>query len=213
MARAEPTEHHLQKLLTARWLSAGIPIGEEVLTLVAWEVMLPSWRINDAHRGFGQPAVDFLGVDSQGGLVAIELKRRIGGEKAALRAACQVSHQVALIDQSKSLDCLAQAHEACFSGQDGRTEPMASALPAMNLSIPTRAILAARAWSRPAMSAIGAFNKRTKAENDAHLENRGLLTPSSTNRVCHRYTALGADTQIYVHAVAIDMPQQIHEPS
>ena len=45
----ELNEWKLQKELTARWAEEGIDLAGEHLSLVAWEVMLPSWHINDAH--------------------------------------------------------------------------------------------------------------------------------------------------------------------
>jgi hypothetical protein len=136
--RSACPEHQLQTQLTARWIDSGVQIGSESFTLVAWEVMLPSWRVNDAQPGFGQPAIDFLGVDGDGGLMAIELKMRIGGLKATLRAACQVSHTAALIDQTKSRQNVEQAHLGCFSGNHGRTPARTTDLPLLEITAHAR---------------------------------------------------------------------------
>lgn len=45
------TKRHLQRELVGLWARVGIPVAEdERAMLLGWEVMLPSWKINDARR-------------------------------------------------------------------------------------------------------------------------------------------------------------------
>ncbi len=59
--------------LTSAWIQDGMSIGGRRVFLAAWEVMTPSWRINDSKRHWGEPAIDLLGIAANGDLVAIEL--------------------------------------------------------------------------------------------------------------------------------------------
>jgi hypothetical protein len=115
------TEWHLQNQLTPIWMLNGISIGNERLLLAAWEVMTPSWKINDALKGFGQPAIDFLGISAQGDLVAIELKPTVRTKGDAWAVLCQVTASAAALATTFTSDRLESAYKACWSGQHGRT--------------------------------------------------------------------------------------------
>ena len=67
------TEWELQIALTRRWAGEGANVAGRRHMLVAWEVMAPSYEIND-YRRFGEPAIDFLLVDEDGQLRAVEVK-------------------------------------------------------------------------------------------------------------------------------------------
>ena len=78
------TEWELQELLTPLWMERGIDLAGEQLVLVAWEVMLPSWKINDPSETW-LPSIDFVALDSDARLVAIELKTSIRGRNRSGR--------------------------------------------------------------------------------------------------------------------------------
>lgn len=120
------TEWHLQKQLTSAWIRNGISIDDNRLFLAAWEVMTPSWKINDAAKRWGEPAIDFLGVASNGDLAAIELKRNVRGRSDAWVVLCQVTASAAALAGSFSVDRLERAYKACWTGQHGRTGPSLS---------------------------------------------------------------------------------------
>lgn len=202
------TEHQLQKWLTSHWLLEGIPLADGTATLIAWEVMLPDWRINDARLGFGQPAIDFLAIDHAGGLVAIELKLRVGGPRNALRAACQVSHLAQETDRSKTSERLRSAHEACFGGAHGRTDARRTGLPEHDLSRHTRAVLAAPSWSPGATRMLSEFAVGSPQSNAEHLDQLGLLRLTHENRVCRRYADLRAPSQPLIETMITELPPQ-----
>ena len=115
------TEWQLQKLLTARWAANGITMSSgESLQLIAWEVMPPTWEVNDAHGHWGSPALDFLAVDRAGRLAAIELKQKLRGELHTWRAVCQVTELALALARCASIERLEQVRDACFSGRHGR---------------------------------------------------------------------------------------------
>ena len=115
------TEWQLQERLTSHWATNGIvlPSGDS-LQLLAWEVMAPSWQVNDAHGHWGSPALDFLAVDRAGRPVAIELKKKLRGELHTWRAVCQVTELALRLARCASIDRLERVRAACRSGQHGR---------------------------------------------------------------------------------------------
>ena len=114
------TEWQLQERLTARWVRDGVEVDGERHMLVAWEVMAPSWGINDSRGFFGEPSVDFLAADRSGRLLAVELKLAIRGTRPAWRALCQVTHRAMRLAQTFSLDGLERAYLEAAGGLHGR---------------------------------------------------------------------------------------------
>jgi len=117
---ATVNEWRLQEVLTARWLRDGIVLGHERLMLVAWEVMVPSWDINDAAVRWNEPSIDFLALDQRGRLAAIELKVSVSGRKPAWAVLCQVTHRAVRIGRTFTRERLEDAHASCLSGAHGR---------------------------------------------------------------------------------------------
>jgi hypothetical protein len=114
------TEWALQEHLTDVWSRDGVEIGGQLHMLVAWEVMAPSWQINDARGKFDEPSIDFLVVDRAGRLTAMELKRAVSGIKPAWRVLCQVTHRAVMLKRDFSREQLEGAYLACASGAHGR---------------------------------------------------------------------------------------------
>lgn len=114
------TEWQLQERLTELWSREGVEIDGERHMLVAWEVMAPSWRINDAHGKFDEPSIDFLAADRSGRLIVIELKRTVRGSRPAWRVLCQVTYRAMRLAQTFSLDGLERAYMEAAGGLHGR---------------------------------------------------------------------------------------------
>ena len=114
------TEWSLQKTLTTRWLSfPRVPLADEPFFLVAWEVMA-NYRINDAHKEFNKPSIDFLLLDARGHLVALELKRRVSSRRQAWSVLCQVTRRAQLLGEAYEEAELVGAYQDCRSWLDGR---------------------------------------------------------------------------------------------
>jgi len=110
-------EWQLQGALTEQWLRTGIPLAQGAVFLATWKVKFPSWRINDASSFSTEPSIDFLGIDGDGKLVAVELKVTVPGRLPAWRALCQVTHRAALVAETFSIDALEQAYSASRHGK------------------------------------------------------------------------------------------------
>ncbi|MCA1702056.1 MAG: hypothetical protein LC808_01805 [Actinobacteria bacterium] len=85
-------EWKLQDALTETWARDGLSVNGERLFLAAREVMT-DWRINDRLRHFNLPSIDFLFLDAQGQMLALELKPKIATPRDAWSVLCQVTHR------------------------------------------------------------------------------------------------------------------------
>ncbi len=114
-------EHILQNNLTTQWASEGPtipPFGR--LTLVAWEVMFPSWEINHHTTGKWTPSIDFVFYADSSAFVLLELKDNIENYGEFLSAFCQVTHRASLFANTYSRERLLHAHTRCVEGAAGR---------------------------------------------------------------------------------------------
>ena len=122
-------EHELQLRLTKLWTTEGVKIQGRCHFLVAWEVMSPSWRINDAGKYWTEPSADFLVADEHMRFTVIELKSRITGVKPCWLVLSQVTHRAVELGCSISKANLEQAYSACWSGAHGRIPGLRSPVP------------------------------------------------------------------------------------
>lgn len=114
------TEWSLQQELTKEWAISGTQVDGVHCMLVAWEVMLPSWRINDSRVHWNEPSLDFLLADEAMNLVVVELKREVLGVVPAWRVLAQVTHRSLLVVDTMTEALIEQAWQSCWSGQHGR---------------------------------------------------------------------------------------------
>lgn len=122
----KPNEWDLQEAATLEWSLNGVHSPElGHLRLVAWEVMFPSWHINEhiprPGRGW-QPSVDFVLLTEANELVLVEMKPRLTCG-VARSAFIQVSHRAILATKSFSTEHLLQAFNECLDGAAERSFP------------------------------------------------------------------------------------------
>lgn len=115
------TEHQLQAHLTREWVTNGVAIAEERFLLAAWEVM-DNYAINSAQQGFGRPAIDFVFLDSQWRMVALELKMGVRFPRDSWAVLCQVTHRAQRLAKEFTPVRLESAYRACRSGAYGRVK-------------------------------------------------------------------------------------------
>lgn len=101
------------------WVGDGAVIAGERLFLVAWEVM-DNYRIHSAQQGFGRPAIDFVLVDAEGRMVAVELKMSVRSPRESWSVLCQVTHRAQPLAEEFTPVLLESAYRACYSGAYGR---------------------------------------------------------------------------------------------
>ncbi len=188
-------EWQLQRALTERWHADGVSVSHERQFLVAWEVMTPSWRINDAGRYWSEPSIDFLVANADGVLTAIELKTSIRGLKPAWRVLCQVTHRAALLRRTFSRENLERAHGDAHSGSHGRVIGRSGELlgeahrrffglekPLVFDGEVVRRVVAATSFGPHFEQILDEFNALTPARLQGELEGRGFLKDSLSNR-------------------------------
>ena len=180
------TEWRIQEALTRRWVDSGVRLGDEKLVLLAWEVMVPSWRINDARKYWAEPSIDFVCLDSGGRLVAIELKREVPGIKPAWSVLCQVTHRATQLARTADEERIGKAFTAARSGEHGRVTAISDEgwqLPwrrffrlgsgRLPLLRPVRRVVAAISFGPSWQRVVDEFNAITWDELIDHLESIG----------------------------------------
>lgn len=198
------TEWALQERLTRIWVLDGLTIGDERYLLAAWEVMVPSWRINDAAKYWSEPSIDFLFLDRAGGLLAVELKPSITGIKPGWRALCQVTHRAVRLVQTFAPDLLEAAHATAYSGFHGRVATERGrmplwerhqmffdlAQPARPIGAPVARAVAATAFGPGWAGVLAEFNSLSWPELIVRLGELGELVDSVSTREPRRVAAL-----------------------
>ncbi|WP_143340399.1 hypothetical protein [Demequina sp. NBRC 110057] len=114
------TEWDLQADLTRAATSAPISVAGMEARITGWEVMAPSWRVNDSRAYWGEPAVDFLGVVEAGRLAAIEIKPASRGRVATAQAAAQALASALALGHSVTREKVEYVYRAARAGALGR---------------------------------------------------------------------------------------------
>ena len=108
-------EWDLQHYLSVKWREENLIVEGNEYELVCWELMFPSWRINDKHGKWDEKSVDFIFYStSLNEFICVEIKNLIRGRKELLSAFCQVTQRtIEFIEQYDSRK-MSNAHILCF---------------------------------------------------------------------------------------------------
>ena len=192
------TEWQMSKKLASKWAKTGFTIGRQKLLLVSWEVMTPSWKFNTAADGW-EPSIDFLFLDSQMGLWAMELKNHIKTARDSWLALCQVTHRAFELSKTYSPRKLKEIHRICHYGSDSwipASDPEELSLIhrrffalSQNQTIPlqqpkVRRLVAAKSFSPEWHKTICKFNSSQCDEIASHLQETYKIA-SKSNREMH----------------------------
>lgn len=191
----EVNEWQLQNLLTEKWVTDGVLVKGNRHFLVAREVMVPSWRINDPSKHWTEPSIDFLIADEFGRLGAVELKMTVPGERPAWRVLCQVTHRAVMLERTYSVERLRRAFTNAHSGRHGRVSGTDDKKvhaahqgffelnqPVQFRSDEMRRFVAATAFGPRFERVLERFNGLAPEQLAEELEQRHLLSRSRTNR-------------------------------
>jgi hypothetical protein len=116
------TEWEMQEKITHHWITNGAAINGKKLFLVAWEVMVDSWGINDSKGHWNEPSIDFFFLDQMGQVWLMEMKRYVKSPRDVWEALCQVTHRAVALMKTYSFEKLESAFSAAYSGQHGRVK-------------------------------------------------------------------------------------------
>jgi len=107
-------EWDLQDQLTLKWIRTPLHLNHVDYFLVAWELMFPSWKINDKNKKWNEVSIDFILFDGEQTFLCLELKNIIKGRKALLSAYCQVAHRTALFQAQYDTIKMGNLYQNCF---------------------------------------------------------------------------------------------------
>jgi hypothetical protein len=203
--------------------------GGERLFLVAREIMVPTWEINDAHGRWDLPSIDFLALDASARLVAIELKVRISEPKHAWLALCQVTHRAVQLERTYTPDRLLTAWRACSSVQHEQIGNAAVsdvfeehrvffglASPRAQATTDVRRIIAATEFGRTFPSLLANFNARPLPRTLDALDDRYRAARASRNEFQRLRDVLPirpTDLSTAVEALLVSIPLTAGSPS
>jgi hypothetical protein len=108
------TEWELQDQLTLQWIDKPLLFNGVEYFVVAWELMFPSWQINENSKKWNEKSVDFIMFDGISTFLCLELKNEIKGRQALLSAYCQAMHRTRLFKSQYRPSLMKNAHNACF---------------------------------------------------------------------------------------------------
>jgi hypothetical protein len=109
-------EWQLQDHLSKRFRAEGFRHDGVTYDLVCWELMFPSWGINDNRFRWNEVSVDFIfWSEAMNQILVTELKNHITQPRQMCSAYCQVLHRTTLFTQQYHPEKLQAAHEECMS--------------------------------------------------------------------------------------------------
>jgi hypothetical protein len=204
------TEWDLSRMLTKQWVEDGLVLDGTRNMLVGWEVMLPSWSVNDPAKFGAEPSLDFLVADEHLRLTVIELNRSISGAKPAWQVLCQVTHLASELSRTWSADNLEFAYDACWSGghdwavagaikrksfREHHREFFNLASPIADLVGPIRRCVAAYEFGNQWASILAEFNRLSGKELIHRLKLE--LTSKQAKRALDRFLAMEKSCEFF----------------
>lgn len=108
-------EWELQKNLKKEYLRELLIFEEKRYRLVCWELMFPSWKINDKKGKWDEPSVDFIFYsEGDNQFLCVELKNNLRFKKDLLSAYCQVIHRTIKFIKQYSIEKISSANKLCL---------------------------------------------------------------------------------------------------
>ena len=108
-------EWELQHYLTKKWRKENLYYNSIKYRLICWELMFPSWDINDNKTKWNEISTDFIFYSIElSELLCVELKNIIKGKKNLLSAYCQTTHRTIHFTEQYDSKKLNRARNQCF---------------------------------------------------------------------------------------------------
>ena len=108
-------EHELQLILTNHWIKNKFIYNSILYELVCWELMFPSWGINNNKGKWNEPSIDFIFYNEQKSeFLCVELKNVVKNRRELLAGFCQVSYSAVQFKQQYSIDKIKRAQSLCY---------------------------------------------------------------------------------------------------
>jgi len=108
-------EWELQEILSSNWRQKNLEYNSDEFRLICWELMFPSWSINDNKRKWNEISIDFIFYSEKTEtFICGELKNKIKGRKNLLSAYCQTVQRSIRFIQQYSPSKMNKAMKECF---------------------------------------------------------------------------------------------------
>lgn len=166
-------EWQLQDQLTLAWLQNPLTFEGKACDVVAWELMFPSWKINNNKKKWNEVSLDFILFDHEQTFLCLELKNEIKGRRALLSAYCQSLTRTYLFRQQYNPERMRSAHLNCFNKEESyRVQNLNAPLREFNFpsQMDVMPVLAARKFPQETDEMIQEWSNMTLKEFHAELE-------------------------------------------
>ena len=109
-------EWDLQEILTDEWIDKKFNFNSSFYELICWELMFPSWEINNPKVKWDEPSIDFiLYSEEKSEFLCVELKNKIKHRRDLLLGFCQVTHRTIQFKKQYNIDKIKNAQSICYN--------------------------------------------------------------------------------------------------
>ena len=96
--------------MTNDWIENKFNYNSKFYELICWELMFPSWEINNNKGKWDEPSIDFIFYNEETSeFLCVELKNEIKDRRSLLSGFCQVSYSAIQFKKQYSIDKIKRA--------------------------------------------------------------------------------------------------------
>lgn len=160
MDNKELNEWRLQELLTNFLNKDVLLLNGIAFELVCWELMFPSFKINNKYVKWNEISIDFICYNYYiNHFLMVELKNNIKGKAKLLEAFCQVTTRAAAFQKYYDVDKIEQAHQLCMKEMQSARGSLSKSTPMVFLDNPSISrLLIANTFPKNANAELVKFN-------------------------------------------------------
>ena len=180
-------EWELQHYLTKKWRKENLYYNGFEYHLVCWELMFPSWDINDKRTKWNEISIDFILYSIElSEFLCVELKNIIKGKKNLLSAYCQATQRTIHFIEQYDVKKLNRARNRCHTSSINERGGIDSTIDEIKFSKKPaiKRVLMAKSFQSNASGFIDSLN----ALNRSELQNEYSIY--STNKEFERFNAI-----------------------
>ena len=183
-------EWELQHYLTKKWRKENLYYNQFEYHLVCWELMFPSWDINDKRTKWNEISIDFILYSIElSEFLCVELKNIVKGKKNLLSAYCQATQRTIHFIEQYDVKKLNRARKLCHTSSINERGGINSTIDEIKFSKKPsiKRVLMAKSFQSNASEFIDYFN----ALNRSELQNEYSIY--STNTEFERFNAINEE--------------------
>ena len=180
-------EWELQHYLTKKWRKDNLYYNGFDYHLVCWELMFPSWDINDNRTKWNEISIDFILYSTElNEFLCVELKNIIKGKKNLLSAYCQATQRTINFIEQYDVKKLNRARKLCHISSINERGGVESTIGEIKFSKKPaiKRVLMAKSFQSNASEFIDYLNSLNRSE----LQNEYSIY--STNKEFERFNAI-----------------------